>query len=167
MKIRLAGMSEESLVDGPGLRTVVWTQGCPHGCPGCHNEHTQDVSGGDLVKLDTVFRQIDHSLLAQGITLSGGEPFLQPEACREIAQYARNKGLNVWCYTGYTMEQLLNMAETKPEIGELLQALDVLVDGPFLQEKKSLELVFRGSSNQRILDVQASLHQNSPVLKMN
>lgn len=166
MKIRLAGMSEESLVDGPGLRTVVWTQGCPHGCPGCHNQHTQDVSGGDLVELDTVYKQIDRSLLARGITLSGGEPFLQPEACREIALHARDKGLDVWCYTGYTLEQLLKIAETQPEVGELLKVIDVLVDGPFLQKKKSLELIFRGSANQRILDVQASLQQKAPVLKM-
>ncbi|HEX3032007.1 MAG TPA: anaerobic ribonucleoside-triphosphate reductase activating protein [Bacillota bacterium] len=164
MEIRLAGITEESLVDGPGLRTVIWTQGCPHGCPGCHNAHTQEVSGGELVNLERVFAKIDHSLLAQGITLSGGEPFLQPEACRELARYAKGKGLDVWCYTGYTLEQLLKMAEKQPGIGELLQSIDVLVDGPFIQEQKRLDLVFRGSANQRIINVQETLRVGEPAL---
>lgn len=164
MKIRLAGITHESLVDGPGLRTVIWSQGCPHACPGCHNQHTQEMTGGEEQDLEKVFREIDSSLLAQGVTLSGGEPFLQPEANWQIAEYARQKKLSVWAYTGFTFEQLLGKSREEPAVLKLLQRLDVLVDGPFIAAEKDLGLVFRGSRNQRLIDVPRSLRKQSVVV---
>lgn len=164
MRIRIAGITHESLVDGPGLRTVIWGQGCPHGCPGCHNVHTQDPAGGAEVGIEEIFRQTDRSFLAQGITLSGGEPFLQPAAFARLAGYAREKGLDVWAYTGFTFEKLLQLSEQQPAVLELLRAVDVLVDGPFVEAEKDLNLVFRGSGNQRIIDVPRSLDKKAPVV---
>lgn len=164
MKLRLAGISYESLVDGPGLRTVIWGQGCPHACPGCHNAHTQEANGGEIVGIEEIFRGIDTSFLAQGITLSGGEPFLQPAAFAEIAAYARGKRMDVWAYTGYTFERLLQLATEQPDVIKLLKSVDILVDGPFVQAEKNLNLVFRGSGNQRIIDVPMSLEKNEPIV---
>lgn len=150
MRIRIAGITHESLVDGPGLRTVIWGQGCPHGCPGCHNQHTQDPAGGDEVEIEEIFHQIDGSCLARGVTLSGGEPFLQPAAFARLAAYARGKGLDVWAYTGFTFERLLQLSGEEPAVIELLKNVDVLVDGPFVEAEKDLNLVFRGSRNQQV-----------------
>lgn len=163
--IRLAGITHESLVDGPGLRTVVWSQGClHHNCPGCHNQHTQDPAGGEEWELTDVYQQIDYSILAQGLTLSGGDPFLQPEPNSLIATYASQKGLNVWAYTGYTFEQLLQRSQSESAVLKLLEVIDVLVDGPFIVAKKDLGLVFRGSRNQRLIDVPSSLLKQSAVV---
>ncbi|AVX19327.1 MULTISPECIES: anaerobic ribonucleoside-triphosphate reductase activating protein [Carboxydocella] len=159
--IRLAGITTESVVDGPGLRTVIWTQGCPHRCPGCHNPDTHDPEGGELWTFEQVFAELEGDKLATGITLSGGEPFFQPEACLVIARWAREKGKNLWVFTGYTWEQLMRMSESNPVIGELLQLTDVLVDGPYLKEQRALWLPFRGSTNQRLIDVPASLASGS------
>ncbi len=163
MKIRVAGITHESIVDGPGLRTVIWGQGCPHACPGCHNDHTQPAEGGEEVELTAIYQQLDDSFLAQGVTLSGGEPFMQPEAFAQIAQYAKQKGMDVWCYTGYTWDRLLEMAKAQPAIGELLKAIDVLVEGPFIIAEKNLNLMFRGSGNQQIIDVARSLKFKAPI----
>jgi anaerobic ribonucleoside-triphosphate reductase activating protein len=148
MKIRLSSpLTVDSIVDGPGLRAVVWTQGCMHKCPGCHNEQTHDLEGGFETSLEDIKLQIEDLKLHKGITISGGEPFLQPEQCAEIAEFARSKGLDVWCYTGFTYEQLSKSEKHK----RLLKNVDVLIDGPFMQEQRSLELKFKGSKNQRCL----------------
>lgn len=154
MKIRIAGVVNDSIVDGTGMRFTVFTQGCPHHCPGCHNPQTHDFAGGSESDTDELIRRFRRNPLLDGITLSGGEPFAQSEACLLLAQAAHASGLNVWSYSGYTYEELLN---GKEEWRNLLKELDVLVDGPFILEKRTLECKFRGSTNQRLIDVQASL----------
>jgi len=151
--IRLYGLATDSIVDGPGYRTSIFTQGCPHHCPGCHNPESHALDGGTVWTLDDVEKKFSDNPLLNGITLSGGEPFLQPAACAELARRAKLRGLNVWAYTGYLYEQLLEMAKTDAAVEALLDATDVLVDGPFVLAERSLELEFCGSRNQRLIDV--------------
>jgi len=163
--IRLAAdLQSDSIVDGPGLRAVLWTQGCGHHCEGCQNPQTWDFEGGGLIPLDVVKEAIDELEYQTGITFSGGDPMYQPEACNELAEYARSKGLNVWVYTGFTYEEILKMAEKKPVYREFLEKIDVLVDGRFILKKRNLSLLFRGSSNQRLIDVPKSLEKGEVVL---
>lgn len=165
MKIRLAAyLQSDSIVDGEGIRTVIWTQGCPHHCLGCHNPETWDFNGGELVDLKDVYEAIDSLEGQTGITFSGGDPFWQPKACAEIAKYARKKNLNIWSYTGYTWEELMELSKKKKEIMDFLKELDVLVDGRFVLSKKSYSCIFRGSTNQRIIDVKESLKKNKLIL---
>lgn len=160
MKIRLsAPLQADSIVDGPGIRAVIWTQGCGHKCPGCHNPETHSFKAGFLKDIEELKQEIDDCSLIDGITLSGGDPFFQPEASLELAKYAKEKGLNVWAYSGFTFEELLLISKTKKVMRDLLENIDVLVDGKFVLEKKSLELNFRGSTNQRIVNVEKSLKQ--------
>ena len=168
MEIRLAAdLQSDSIVDGPGIRTVIWTQGCPHSCSGCHNPSTHSFDDGELVDVSDVLDRIDDLVFQDGITFSGGDPMCQADACFEIAKYARNKGLNIWCYTGYTFEQLLIMGRAKKSILNFLNNIDVLVDGKFMMEFKSLECQYRGSTNQRLIDVKRSLDSGSVVLWSN
>lgn len=161
MKIRLAAsLQPDSIVDGEGIRTVIWTQGCDHHCKGCHNPETWSFDSGYLIDVDSVIKEIDSLTGQDGITLSGGDPFYQVEACTLIAKHCKNKKLNVWCYTGFVYEDLVK--DTK--MLELLKYIDVLVDGPFVLNKRSLDLYFKGSSNQRIIDVPNSLKENKVVL---
>lgn len=162
MDIRIAGTVNDSIVDGPGYRYTVFTQGCPHHCPGCHNPQSHDFEAGRTVDIKVILRQIRENPMLDGITLSGGEPFCQPEACRALAEAARAMRLTVWCYTGYTYDALL--AEGDPARLALLDAVDVLVDGPFIQSQKSLELKFCGSRNQRLIDMKQTRAQGSMVL---
>jgi len=165
VQIRLAAyLQPDSIVDGEGIRTVIWTQGCPHHCEGCHNPGTHDFKGGALVDLEEVYSIIDELEGQDGITFSGGDPFVQPLACSKIAEYAKNKGYNIWCYTGFRYEELITMAKTKPEIMSFLKTIDVLADGKFELAKKSYNLKFVGSSNQRIIDVPRSLEAKRVVL---
>lgn len=157
MNIRVCGIEQESIVDGPGLRFVVFVQGCPHQCPGCHNQKSHAFDGGKELEVEDIMWDITQNGLLDGLTLSGGEPFCQAEACAKLARKARHWGLDVWCYTGYTWEELL--AENNPARMALLQLVDVLVDGRFMVAEKSLELRFKGSKNQRIIAVQASLEK--------
>ena len=161
--IRLAGLVEDSIVDGPGLRLTVFTQGCPHHCPGCHNPQTHDPAGGHDKRIEEIVCKLDDNPLLSGVTLSGGEPFCQPLPCAHVAREAHARGLNVWTYTGYTFEVLLEMSETRPEIRALLAETDVLVDGPFVMALKSLDCPWRGSKNQRLLDAKASLREGRAV----
>lgn len=150
MDIRLSATANDSIVDGPGLRFTVFVQGCSHRCPGCHNPETHDPLAGRLADTRGLIAQMRENPLLSGLTLSGGEPFEQPEACLALAQGARGLGLDVWVYSGYTYEALLNRGEAARA---LLLACDVLVDGPYLQGQRSLELRFRGSRNQRLIDL--------------
>ncbi|MGI6031191.1 MAG: 4Fe-4S single cluster domain-containing protein [Eubacteriales bacterium] len=152
-QLRLAGVIKESIVDGPGLRYVIFVQGCPHHCPGCHNPTTHPMEGGDIYPLSKVYDSICENPLISGVTFSGGEPFCQPEALAILGQLLRSKGLNIMTYTGYTLEKLLELRVQRPGIGDLLDTTDWLVDGPFLLEQRSLDLKFRGSRNQRIIDM--------------
>lgn len=155
MKIRLASdkLLTDSIVDGEGLRAVLWTQGCSHNCKGCHNPETHSFDEGVLVEVDEIKNLIKELVLQDGITISGGDPFFQPESIKEIAKFAKEQGLNVWAYTGFTFEQLIKCDKTK----DALKYIDVLVDGKFEIENRTLSLKFRGSTNQRIIDVKRSL----------
>ena len=155
MEIRLAGLEPESIVDGPGYRFTVFVQGCPHNCPGCHNPQTHDFSGGHLADTDDVIAHLGKNPLVRGLTLSGGEPMMQPEPLYLIAKAAKEKGMNVWCYTGFTLDELLR--ENRADRMRLLSAVDVLVDGPFRSHERSLDLLYRGSKNQRLIDMPATL----------
>jgi len=161
MNIRISGIVNDSVVDGHGLRLTVFTQGCPHHCPGCHNPQSHDFEGGREENTDDILDLVRDNFLLDGVTLSGGEPFAQAEACAEIAKATHELGLDVWCYSGYTFEILLNGA---PAWRHLLENIDILVDGPFLLEQRTLDAKFRGSSNQRIIDVPASLDSGSIIL---
>ena len=160
MRFRLAGVVNDSIVDGPGLRLAVFAQGCPHHCPECHNPQSHDFDGGEWGDTAEILRIAEDNCLLDGITLTGGEPFCQPEACAELARGAHKLGLNVWVYTGYLFENLLNGTDAQRE---LLKNADVLVDGPFLIAQKSMDVRFRGSKNQRLIDVQKSLNAGHAV----
>ena len=151
MKIRIAGTASDSIVDGTGLRYTVFTQGCHHNCPECHNPETHDPNGGKEVDIEDIIAEFKRNPLLSGITLSGGEPFLQAEACLELARAAHGIGRDVWAYTGFTLEQL--RAKGDEHINALLNEVDVLVDGRFVKDGRSLELKFRGSKNQRLIDM--------------
>ena len=163
--IRLAAdLTIDSIVDGPGLRAVLWTQGCGHHCPGCQNEQTWDFNGGAEVPIDMVIDAIDELESQDGITFSGGDPMFQPEACNKIAEHCKEKGLNIWVYTGFTYEELMQLAEKKPIYLEFLNKIDVLVDGRFIMKERDLSLLFRGSRNQRLIDVPKTLTSKKIVL---
>lgn len=161
--IRLAGVIKESVVDGPGIRFVVFTQGCPHRCPGCQNPDTHDPCGGydsDTRRLAGAFSR---NPLLKGLTLSGGEPFEQAGACADLAARIHALGRDVVAYTGYTLERLLAGANEENQWLSLLRQVDVLVDGPFQISRKTMSLLFRGSANQRALDIPASMKRGFPV----
>lgn len=162
MRISLSGVTGDSIVDGPGLRLTIFTQGCLHHCPGCHNPQTHDPEGGSWADTEDILAAAAENPLLDGITLSGGDPFLQPVPCLALAEGAHKIGLNVWTYTGYTWEALLE--ENDAEKLALLKETDVLVDGPFLLAERSLELRFCGSRNQRLIDVKKSLAEGKVVL---
>lgn len=163
-KIRISGLVEESIVDGPGIRFVIFSQGCPHKCKGCHNPHTLDPNSGYEQNISDIIEKIKKNPLLSGVTFSGGEPFLQAKALAEIAKKSHEMGLDVISYTGYTFEDLKNGFETNYHWKTLLENIDVLVDGPFEIEKKNLLLKFRGSENQRIIDVKKSLKSGTPIV---
>lgn len=160
MKIRIADIVDDSIVDGPGFRLTVFAQGCPHHCPGCHNPQTHDFDGGREADTDRILKIAAENPLLGGITLSGGEPFCQPEGMAELAKGAKQLGLHVMAYSGWTFEEL----EKQERARVLLESIDVLVDGRFRQEERSLRLAFRGSRNQRIIDVPASLEKGEAVV---
>lgn len=162
MELRIAGTISESIVDGPGFRYVIFTQGCPHHCPGCQNPQTHPFEGGELKNTDELMQEIMSDPLVSGVTFSGGEPFCQPEALTELAKQAHAKGKNIFCYTGYTYEQLIDRAN--PAEHALLEQVDILVDGRYEQEQRDLLLKFRGSRNQRLIDVRKTMEQGSIVL---
>ncbi len=163
--MRIAGFVEESIVDGPGFRIVIFFQGCAHHCYGCHNPETWDFEGGKEVSFDLIKKIIDDNPYADGITLSGGDPLYQIDASTEIAEYAKSKGLDVILYTGFLFEEVLEMTKANQRLKYLLNNVDTLIDGPFILEQRHLSLKFRGSSNQRIIDVKKSLMQNKIVEK--
>ncbi len=151
--IRMAGVIRESIVDGPGLRFVVFAQGCPHGCPGCHNPATHDFQGGTDCSLEKILAAIDQNPLLDGVTFSGGEPMSQPEAFYNLAEAIKERGLNLIVYTGYTYEELQKLGESRPAVQKLLDLTDLLIDGRFVLEQRDLSLLFRGSRNQRVIDM--------------
>ncbi len=167
MKIRLATteIQRDSIVDGEGVRCVIWTQGCIHHCPGCHNPETHSFQEGFLIDTDEIKKEIKKLEGQDGITFSGGDPMEQADACAELAEYCKQLGLNVWCYTGYTFEELLQKSEHFPSIKKFLEKIDILVDGRFILAEKSYDVTFRGSKNQRIINVSESLKKNKAILE--
>jgi anaerobic ribonucleoside-triphosphate reductase activating protein len=157
VEIRVAGIVKESIVDGPGIRFVVFAQGCKHNCPGCHNKHTHSFEGGHLLSIDDIINQMKSNPLLDGITLSGGEPFEQAEGFAVLAKRVKKLGHNVMIYTGYTYEEITKNKYKKKGWVELINCTDVLVDGKFEIKKKNMMLRFRGSENQRIIDVGQSM----------
>ena len=165
--IRLAAdLQSDSIVDGPGLRAVIWTQGCSHNCKGCQNPGTHDFNGGGLVPIKMVCDAIDELEYHTGITFSGGDPMFQPVACNEIAKYAKSKGYNIWVYTGFTYDKdLIPGGKRYCEVtDEILDSIDILVDGKFILEQKNISLKFRGSENQRIIDMKQTRKEGHVVL---
>lgn len=161
--IRLAGVIRESIVDGPGIRFVVFTQGCPHHCPGCHNPDTHNPTGGYESDTDRLTEAFLKNPMLKGITLSGGDPFAQAAPCAELAARIHALGKDVITYTGYTFDHLLAHADENNRWMVLLRQTDYLVDGPFVLAQKTLNLPFRGSANQRIIDVSASLKAGTVI----
>ncbi len=166
MHIRIAGTVAESIVDGPGIRYTIFTQGCPHHCEGCHNPETHDFAGGRLAETDRIYEHIIKDPLLKGVTYSGGDPFCQPAPLYDLSKKLKeNTKLDIMIYTGYTFEQLLEMSEKNEDVKNLLHIADIIVDGKFILAERSLELKFKGSRNQRIIDVPKSLEAGKVVLK--
>ena len=159
-KIRLAGIVNDSITDGPGIRLTVFVQGCPRSCPGCHNPQTQPLCGGYEEDDAVVLEKIKSNPLLDGVTFSGGEPMIQAKNLLWLAGEIKKLGLNLFCYTGYMFEELKNVEGAM----DLLNYIDVLVDGPFVKEKRDYRLKFKGSTNQRIIDVPKTIKQNKVVL---
>lgn len=167
MDLKIAGLVNDSIVDGPGMRYTVFVQGCPHHCEGCHNPQTWDFDAGRLQSTDEIFAQIEKNPLLDGVTFSGGEPFCQCHALAELADKIRGFdgfSLNLMAYTGFEFEYLIKHSTEENGYMKLLSKLDYLVDGRFILAEKSYELKFMGSSNQRFIDVQRSLEQGSVVI---
>jgi anaerobic ribonucleoside-triphosphate reductase activating protein len=160
--VRICGVEPESIVDGRGIRYVVFTQGCPHRCPGCHNPQTHPFDGGKVVDIGELFGEIRENPLLKGVTFSGGEPFCQPEPLAELAKMAHGTGLDVTVYTGYLYEELLAMKN--PAVDALLAQTDTLIDGPFILAERDLTLRFRGSRNQRVIDMNQTRLSGKVVL---
>lgn len=159
-EIKLAGIVNDSITDGPGIRFTIFVQGCPRSCPGCHNPQTQCLEGGTSVSTEQLLEKIKSNPLLDGVTLSGGEPMIWAEQLLDLAKEIKKLNLSLFCYTGYLFEELEKVKGAK----ELLKYIDVLVDGPFVKEKRDYRLKFKGSTNQRIIDVSNTLNQNKIVL---
>ncbi len=163
VRLAMPKIQTDSIVDGEGIRSVIWFQGCSHNCAGCHNPNTHDFNAGVERSLEDLKNEIRELEFQNGITFSGGDPMQQIEALEELARFTHECGMNVWVYTGYTFEQLLELAQKNDNYMRALKQIDVLVDGKFVMDLKSFDVQFRGSSNQRILDVKKSLENGKPV----
>ena len=167
MKIKIAGIERNSIVDGDGLRYVIFTQGCNHRCKGCHNPETWDFNGGTEVGTDELLKEIKEDPLIDGVTLSGGDPLFQADKLIDFVKQIRDAGLNIWIYTGFIFDEFLKYEKNETadkrinnSMIELLKLSDVVVDGPFKIDKRTLELKFRGSKNQRLIDSKKSFKNN-------
>ena len=163
--MKIAGLIQDSIVDGPGFRFAVYVQGCKMQCDGCHNPETWDIGGGVEMPVEDIIDQMLKNPLTDGLTLSGGEPFLQAADCARLAAAAREHGLNVWVFSGYKFENLSAAEDDNmPDRSKLLELTDVLVDGPYIAQYRSLSLKWRGSKNQRILDIPKSIAAGRAVV---
>ena len=158
--ISILEIVEDTTVDGPGFRTSVYSSGCPHHCPGCHNPQSWSIDNGHPVEIEEILKVILDDPFAD-VTFTGGDPMFQPQGFTALAKAIKqHSNKNIWCYTGYRFEELLQ----NPAQRTLLEQIDTLVDGRFIEALKDEELRFRGSSNQRIIDVQASLRKGEIVM---
>lgn len=158
-KISVLKIVEDTTVDGPGFRTSIYAAGCEHGCKGCHNPESWEISNGKWMDIDEILKIIERNFLAQ-VSFSGGDPLFQPEAFAELARRIKlDTQKNIWCYTGFTFQKILR----NPKLSAILPYIDVLVDGQFIEKKKVANLPFVGSSNQRIINVKESLKANKMV----
>ncbi len=164
MDIRLFGLSDDSIVDGPGIRFAIFTQGCTHNCEGCHNPGSHDLNGGYLEDSKEIIRKIKRNPLLDGVTFSGGEPFLQAKNLVEISLASKEMGLNTMAYTGFLFEDLVKNSTEENGFLDFLKTLDYLVDGKFILAQRSIDLMYKGSRNQRIIDVKNSLESGEVVL---
>ncbi|WP_294401240.1 anaerobic ribonucleoside-triphosphate reductase activating protein [uncultured Clostridium sp.] len=161
--IRLSGIAYESLVNGPGMRRVFFAQGCRHNCKGCFNPDTHDFNGGEERNMDELIEAVKENPMLRGVTFSGGDPWEQADKFAYMAKSFKDSGLSVWSYTGYTYEYILEHKDERNGWNELLNNIDVLVDGRFEEDKMEEGLKFRGSSNQRIIDVKETLKQGNVI----
>jgi len=164
--MKIAGLVQDSIVDGPGLRFAVFVQGCEFYCEGCHNPSSWDMQGGAEMSVGDIIEQMSSNPLTDGLTLSGGEPFLQAADCMQIAAAARGIGLNVWVFSGFTFEELVQKASSDPNVKGLMELTDVLVDGRFVFAERTLSLKWRGSRNKRVLDMKKSLAAGKAIKLM-
>ena len=162
--VRIAGVYRESIVDGPGIRFTVFCQGCSHGCPGCHNPETHDFDGGYDCSVDRIVEEVLKDPILDGVTLSGGDPVFQATGFAELTEKLKGHGINVLLYTGFTYEELLERAKEDPDTERLFSQIDYLIDGRFVQEERDLTLLFRGSRNQRFIDMNQTRKQGKIVL---
>ena len=162
--IRLAGIAENSLVNGKGLRKVFFSQGCSHHCEGCFNQHTWEFAGGRMFDMDELVQKVKYEPFLDGVTFSGGDPFQQADKFAYLAKKLHEANINIWAYTGYTFEELMKLAQTNPHIKQMINNVDVIVDGRFMKDKMSENLKYCGSSNQRVIDVKSSLNENKIIL---
>lgn len=164
MKLRIFGLANDSIVDGPGIRYTIFVQGCFHNCKGCHNPGSHDINGGHIEDTDIILENIRKNPLLDGVTFSGGEPFLHAKALAYIAKEVHKYGLNTMCYTGYTYEELIDGMSSNDNWDEFLSEIDILVDGKFILSERSLDLLYKGSSNQRIIDLKQTRAKGNIVL---
>lgn len=162
--IRLAGIAENSLVNGKGLRKVFFSQGCSHHCEGCFNQHTWEFAGGRMFDMDELVQKVKDEPFLDGVTFSGGDPFQQADKFAYLAKKLHEANINIWAYTGYTFEELMKLAQTNSHIKQMINNVDVIVDGRFMKDKMSENLKYCGSSNQRVIDVKSSLNENKIIL---
>lgn len=163
MKINVLGIEKHSSVNGPGVRYVLFTQGCPHHCPGCQNPESWRTDGGVLYDVEDIVKDIFSTSYIDGVTLSGGDPLWQGKAVLELVKALKKKNYNIWCYTGWTYEEIDSL-KAGIEAKEVLSYIDVLVDGPFVQSLLSTACLYRGSSNQRLIDCKKTKEANAVVL---
>ena len=164
MKLQIAGIVDDSIVDGDGCRLTVFRQGCARRCPGCQNPETQPMEGGHAIDTAAILQQMAENPILSGVTFSGGEPFLQPAPLASLARAVHQRGLDVWSYSGFTLEELAERAEKDKATRALLSELDVLVDGPYEEAQRDLTLHFRGSRNQRVIDMKKTRKAGRIVL---
>ena len=162
--LKISGVVKESIVDGPGIRYVVFTQGCPHNCKGCHNPQTHNIEGGRYVKISDIVDDIKKNPLLKGITISGGEPFMQANQVAKLISKLDKDRYDIITYTGFEYEYLLNNGNDVNGYLNLLNSTDILIDGKFDIDKRSISVPFRGSTNQRAIDVKSSLSKNEVCL---
>jgi anaerobic ribonucleoside-triphosphate reductase activating protein len=164
--IRLSGIAYESLVNGPGIRRVFFSQGCKHNCKGCFNPDTHDFNGGEERVIKDLIKDTLDNPMVKGVTFSGGDPFERAEEFSYMAKKFKKAGLNIWCYSGYTFEKIIEVSKENQGFKELINNIDVLIDGKFIEKEKDEEIKYRGSRNQRIIDIKTSIESGEiKVLK--